>query len=67
MVWDNRYFPWFDQLYTGSDSRHSNLDVQGFFVTGGDAFRHQSRASKNEQIISSSYIFENCDINYRML
>ncbi|MCX5924382.1 MAG: hypothetical protein NTZ68_03095 [Candidatus Dependentiae bacterium] len=52
MVWDNRYFPWFDQLYTGSDSRHSNLDVQGFFVTGGDAFRHQSRASKNEQIIS---------------
>ncbi|MFA5998901.1 MAG: hypothetical protein WC747_02710 [Candidatus Babeliales bacterium] len=52
MVWDNRYFPWFDQLYTGSDSRHSNLDVQGFFVTGGDAFRHQSRASKDEQIIS---------------
>ncbi|HSW76159.1 MAG TPA: hypothetical protein VLG50_03900 [Candidatus Saccharimonadales bacterium] len=52
MVWDNRYFPWFDQLYTGSDSRHSNLDVQGFFIHGGDAFRHQNRALEEEQIVS---------------
>ena len=52
MIWDNRYFPWLDQLYTGSDSRHAYLDVEGFFVTGGDAFRFEHRANKEEQIVS---------------
>lgn len=51
MVWDNRYFPWFDQLYTGSDSRHSNLDIQGFVVTGSKAFRQQARANKEDQSV----------------
>ena len=52
MVWDNRYFPWFDQLYTGSDSRHGYLDLSGFFVTARDAFRCESRANKEEQVVS---------------
>ena len=52
MVWDNRYFPWFDQLYTGSDSRHGNLDIAGFIVTARDAFRYEHRANKEEQVVS---------------
>lgn len=52
MVWDNRYFPWFDQLYTGSDSRHGYLDVNAFFVTGGDAFRFQDGANREELFVS---------------
>lgn len=52
MIWDSRYFPWLDQLYTGSDSRHAYLDLEGFFVTGGEAFRYQHRANKDEQIIT---------------
>ncbi len=57
MIWDNRYFPWFDQLYTGSDSRHSNLDIQGFFIAGSHAFRQQSRAAKEEQTVYYPEIF----------
>lgn len=52
MVWDNRYFPWFDQLYTGSDSRHGFLDIAGFVVTARDAFRVEDRANKEEQVVS---------------
>jgi len=57
MIWDNRYFPWFDQLYTGSDSRHSNLDIQGFFIAGSHAFRQQSRAAKEDQTVFYPEIF----------
>lgn len=52
MIWDNRYFPWVDQLYTGSDSRHGYLDLNGFFVTSGDAFRFDLKANKEEQVVS---------------
>lgn len=52
MIWDNRYFPWFDQLYTGSDSRHGFLDLNGFFVTSGDSFRFDHKANKEEQTVS---------------
>lgn len=57
MVWDNRYFPWFDQLYTGSDSRHSNLDIQGFVVAGGKAFCQQSKAAKEDQSVYYPELF----------
>lgn len=52
MVMDNRYFPWIPHLYTGSDHTHSNLNVEGFFITGGDAYRYEDKANKEEQIIS---------------
>ncbi|MBM18007.1 MAG: hypothetical protein CL947_02995 [Epsilonproteobacteria bacterium] len=52
MVMDNRYFPWIDHFYTGSDSRHSYITAESFFVTGGDAYRIEPRADKNEQIVS---------------
>lgn len=52
MTWDNRYFPWFDQLYTGKDSRYANLDINGFFITGGDAYRLEPRANKDELKVS---------------
>lgn len=51
MVWDNRYFPWFDQLYTGSDSRHGYIDVNAFCVIDRDAFRFDHRAIKDEQVV----------------
>jgi hypothetical protein len=52
MIWDNRYFPWFDQLYTGSDSRHGFLDLNGFFIASGDSFRFDLKANKEEQVVS---------------
>ncbi len=52
MVWDNRYFPWFDQLYTGSDSRHGYLDLTGFFVTSNDSYRFDLKANKEEQVVT---------------
>lgn len=51
MVWDNRYFPWFDKLYVGSDSSHPHLDTNVFFTTGGTAFRYHFRAAHDEQTI----------------
>src|SRR3990167_1456368 len=62
MIWDNRYFPWFDQLYTGSDSRHGFSDLNGFFITSGDAFRFDSKASKDEQIVSLPELWGLLDI-----
>jgi hypothetical protein len=62
MVWDNRYFPWFDQLYTGTDSRHANINVNGFFITGGDAYRYQIRAAKDEQMITYPELWGELDL-----
>lgn len=62
MVWDNRYFPWFNHLYTGSDSRRAHVDGQVFFLTGGDAFRFQMRASKDEQIITYPELYGELDL-----
>jgi hypothetical protein len=62
MVWDNRYFPWFDHLYTGADSRKSNIDAQIFFLQGGDAFRYQSRSDRDEQIISLTELYGQLDL-----
>lgn len=62
MVWDNRYFPWFDHLYTGNDSRKSNIDAQVFFLKGGDAFRYQSRSARDEQTISIPELFGQLDL-----
>lgn len=52
MVMDNRYFPWLDHLYTSSDHTHGNLLVESFFITGGDAYRCEDKANKDEQIVS---------------
>jgi hypothetical protein len=52
MVWDNRYFPWFDQLYNASDSRHGYFDINAFFVVDRDAFRFEHRAAKGDQVVS---------------
>ena len=52
MVHDNRYFPWLSHLYTGSDHRHGYFNVDGFFITGGDAYGCESKASREEQIVS---------------
>ncbi len=62
MVWDNRYFPWFDHLYTGCDSRKGNIDGQVFFLTGGDAYRYQLRANKDEQIITFPELYGELDL-----
>lgn len=57
MVMDNRYFPWIDQFYTGSNYKHGNLLVEGFFITGGDAYRTEDKANKDEQVVSLSEIY----------
>jgi len=62
MVWDNRYFPWFNHLYTGTDSRVPHMDGQVFFLTGGEAFRYQMRANKDEQIITFPELYGELDL-----
>lgn len=62
MVWDNRYFPWFDQLYIGADSRHAHIDANVFFVTGGNAYRYQHLAARDEQIISYPELWGNLNL-----
>ncbi len=62
MIWDNRYFPWFNHLYTGCDSRRGYFDGQIFFLTGGDAFRYQMRATKEEQIITFPELYGELDL-----
>jgi len=62
MTWDNRYFPWIDQLYTGSDSRDGNIHFQSFFLTGGDAYRYQPRSIKEEQIITYPELWGELDL-----
>ncbi len=62
MTWDNRYFPWIDQLYTGSDSSHANINVQPFFITGGDAFRYQIRSIRDEQFITFPELWGELDL-----
>lgn len=52
MTWDNRNFPLFDISYNGSDSRHSFLDINGFFVRSSDAFRHDLKSDRDEQTVS---------------
>ncbi len=52
MVLDNRYFPWIPHLYTSSDHSHAHVTTEAFFVTGGDAYRHEDRAEKDKQTIS---------------
>lgn len=62
MVWDNRYFPWFDKLYIGADSRHAHLDANMFFVTGGNAFRYVHRSAHDEQVISYPELWGELDL-----
>lgn len=62
MTWDNRYFPWFDQLYTGTDSRDASVNVQAFFLSGGDAFRYQERSIRDEQRITYPELWGELDL-----
>lgn len=39
MVMDNRYFPWLDHTYNGSDHRHGCLYVEPFFITASSAWK----------------------------
>lgn len=52
MIFDSRYFPWIDHMYNGSDHRHGHLIVDGFLIIGGDAYRMEAKALKEEQIVS---------------
>lgn len=52
MVMDSRYFPWLEQLYTGSDHRHGHITADGFLIIGGKGFRAEARAREEEQIVS---------------
>ena len=51
MIADNRYFPWFDQLYTNSDSRYASFDMHGFFLSGRHGYCQQSRAKHEDNIV----------------
>jgi len=62
MCWDNRYFPLFEHMYTGADSRESNLDTTFFVIKGGDAFRFQSRANKEELAITFPELWGELDL-----
>lgn len=62
MTYDNRYFPWMSHLYTGSDHSHANLHVDGFFITGGDAYNMEDRARKEEQIVSYPELWGKLDL-----
>ena len=57
MVMDSRYFPWLEQLYTGSDHRHGHITTDAFFITGGNAYCKESRAREENQIVSISGLF----------
>lgn len=52
MVMDSRYFPWLEQLYTGSDHRHGHVTADGFLIIGGSGFRQEARAIQEEQYVS---------------
>ena len=52
MILDNRYFPWIPHLHTGSDHSRPHLETEGFFITGGDAYRLESTSSSEEEIVS---------------
>lgn len=52
MIFDSRYFPWIDHMYTGSDHRHARMNVDGFLMIGGEAYRMEAKAAKDEQLIS---------------
>lgn len=62
MVWDNRYFPWFDQLYKASDNTHGYLDVNAFFIVDRDAFRFEHRADKKDQVVSLPGLWGKLDL-----
>jgi len=39
MVVDNRYFPWFNHPYNGTDHQHGCFRADPFFITGDSAWR----------------------------